>query len=146
MDLCPSIKNILLDSEGKCVAVKYFLDDWPTNGAKFALEKSSEIMMFVSNVVIYKFVQDLHIFLTGGDDENELILATILQGFFDVVTHLLRNNIDKREALENLDLILLYVLIASYPISSNLEIYNQILTITQAWVIASEHLTRTLLK
>ncbi|CAN6570936.1 unnamed protein product [Malus baccata var. baccata] len=121
-DLCPSIKNILLDSEGKCVAVKYFLDDWPTNGAKFALEKSSEIMMFESNVVIYKFVQDLHIFLTGGDDENELILATILQGFFDVVTHLLRNNIDKREALENLDLILL------------------------SWVIASEHLTRTLLK
>lgn len=37
---CPSIKNILLlDSEGKRVAVKYYSDDWPTNSAKLAFEK-----------------------------------------------------------------------------------------------------------
>lgn len=37
---CPSIKNILLlDSEGKRVAVKYFSDDWPTNNSKIAFEK-----------------------------------------------------------------------------------------------------------
>ncbi|KAF1882953.1 hypothetical protein Lal_00003135 [Lupinus albus] len=37
---CPSIKNILLlDSEGKRVAVKYFSDEWPTNSAKLAFEK-----------------------------------------------------------------------------------------------------------
>lgn len=37
---CPLIKNILLlDSEGKRVAVKYFSDDWPTNSAKLAFEK-----------------------------------------------------------------------------------------------------------
>lgn len=34
------IKNILLlDSEGKRVAVKYFSDDWPTNSSKLAFEK-----------------------------------------------------------------------------------------------------------
>jgi len=38
---CPSVKNILLlDSEGKCVAVKYFSDDWTTNASKLAYEKS----------------------------------------------------------------------------------------------------------
>ena len=38
---CPSIKNILLlDSEGKRVAVKYYTDDWPTHAAKLAFEKS----------------------------------------------------------------------------------------------------------
>ncbi|PRQ31100.1 putative Longin-like domain-containing protein [Rosa chinensis] len=63
--------------------------------------------MFECNVVIYKFVQELHFFVTGGDDENEHILATLLQGFFDAVALLLRNNVDKREALEHLDLILL---------------------------------------
>lgn len=37
---CPSLKNILLlDSEGKRVAVKYYSDDWPTNSAKEAFEK-----------------------------------------------------------------------------------------------------------
>lgn len=38
---CPSIKNILLlDSEGKRVAVKYYSDDWPTLSSKLAFEKS----------------------------------------------------------------------------------------------------------
>ncbi|KAI3806820.1 hypothetical protein L1987_22735 [Smallanthus sonchifolius] len=39
MDACPTIKNVLLlDSEGKCVAVKYYTDEWPTNSAKLAFE------------------------------------------------------------------------------------------------------------
>lgn len=46
--------------------------------------------MFEGNIVVYKFVQDLHFFVTGGEDENELILATVLQGFFDAVGLLLR--------------------------------------------------------
>ncbi|XP_075665060.1 coatomer subunit zeta-2-like [Castanea sativa] len=118
---CPTVKNILLlDSEGKRVAVKYYSDDWPTNSAKLAFEKfvftktlksnarvEAEIAMFENNIVIYKFFQDLHFFVTRGDDENELILATVVQGFFDAVALLLRNTVDKREALENLDLILL---------------------------------------
>lgn len=34
------IKNILLlDSEGKRVAVRYFSEDWPTNISKIAFEK-----------------------------------------------------------------------------------------------------------
>ncbi|GKC66693.1 coatomer subunit zeta-1-like protein, partial [Tanacetum coccineum] len=129
MESCPSVKNILLlDSEGCRVAVKYYSDDWPTNSAKEAFEKSvftktqktnartedngksetlAEIAMFENNIVIYKFAQDLHFFVTGGDDENELIISTVLQGFFDAVGLLLRGNVDKKEALENLDLILL---------------------------------------
>lgn len=46
--------------------------------------------MFDSNIVIYKSVQDLHFFITGGDDENELILANVLQGLFDAIALLLR--------------------------------------------------------
>lgn len=46
--------------------------------------------MFENSIVVYKFVQDLHFFVTGGEDENELILATVLQGFFDAVGLLLR--------------------------------------------------------
>lgn len=39
---------------------------------------------------MYKFISDLHFYVTGGEDENELILATVLQGFFDAVSLLLR--------------------------------------------------------
>ncbi|KAG9128704.1 hypothetical protein Leryth_025152 [Lithospermum erythrorhizon] len=153
-NVCPTIKNILLlDSDGKRVAVKYYTDEWPTNSEKLAFEKSvftktqktnartegtmldfifgdhllsqwfgfhiikllpicctldmAEITMLENNIIVYRFVQDLNFFVTGGDDENELILASVLQGFYDAVTLLLRNNVDQKEALENLDLILL---------------------------------------
>ncbi|CAN6217062.1 unnamed protein product, partial [Urochloa humidicola] len=120
---CPSVKNILLlDSEGKRVAVKYFSDDWLTNASKLAYEKSvftktlktnarteAEITLFDGYIVVYKFVHDLHFFVTAGDDENELILASVLQGFYDSVGLLLRGDVEKRTALENLDLILLCI-------------------------------------
>lgn len=54
------------------------------------LISAAEIAMFENNIVIYKFIQDLHFFVTGGDEENELILATVLQGFSDAVALLLR--------------------------------------------------------
>ncbi|KAL2492392.1 Coatomer subunit zeta-1 [Abeliophyllum distichum] len=119
MEFCPSVKNILLlDLEGKRIAVKYYSNDWPTNNAKEAFEKAvfnktqktnartkAEIAMFENKIVVYKFVQDIHFYVTRGEDENEIILATVLQGFFDAVGILLRGNVDKNEALENLDLI-----------------------------------------
>ncbi|XP_038895635.1 coatomer subunit zeta-2-like isoform X1 [Benincasa hispida] len=174
---CPSIKNILLlDSEGKRVAVKYYSDDWPTNSAKEAFEKAvfiktqktnarteAEIAMFENNIVVYKFAQDLHFFVTGGEDENELILASVLQGFFDAVGILLRGNVEKKEALENLDLILLCLdeiidggiiletdanviagKVASHSIDSGAPLSEQ--TISQALATAREHLARSLLK
>uniref|UniRef100_A0A803LDB3 Coatomer subunit zeta n=2 Tax=Chenopodium quinoa TaxID=63459 RepID=A0A803LDB3_CHEQI len=175
-DSCPLVKNILLlDSEGKRVAVKYYSDEWSTNAAKLAYEKSvftktqktnarteAEITMFDNNIVIYKFIQDLHFFVTGGDDENELILDAVLQGFFDAVTLLLRNKVDKSEALENLDLILLCLdeivdrgmiletdgnVIANKVATSSVDpaapLSEQ--TISQALALAREHLTRSLL-
>ncbi|GMI72377.1 hypothetical protein like AT3G09800 [Hibiscus trionum] len=174
---CPAVKNILiLDSDGKRVAVKYYSDEWPTHSAKLNFEKSlfartlksnarteAEITMFDSNIVIYKFVQDLHFFITGGDDENELVLATVLQGLFDAISLLLRNALDKREALENLDIIFLCfdevvdhgmiletdanVLagkVAIQNMDASVTLSEQ--TISQALATAREHLTKTLLK
>lgn len=46
--------------------------------------------MFDGYIVVYKFIGDLHFYVTGGDDENELILVTVLQAFFDAVSLLLR--------------------------------------------------------
>lgn len=92
--------------------------------------------MFDGYIVVYKFVHDLHFFVTAGDDENELILASVLHGFSDSVGLLLRlsifcyfcmlqlplyvvvltccllcfrGDVEKRTALENLDLILLCI-------------------------------------
>ncbi|CAO2208526.1 unnamed protein product [Urochloa humidicola] len=166
---CPSVKNmLLLDSEGKRVAVKYFSDDWPTNASKLAYEKSvftktlktnaradAEITLFDGYIVVYKFVHDLHFFVTAGDDENELILASVLNGFCDSVGLLLRGDVEKRTALENLDLILLCIdeiidggiileTDATNAVDGSVPFSEQ--TITQALATAREHFTRSLLK
>ncbi|ONM55593.1 Coatomer subunit zeta-2, partial [Zea mays] len=174
---CPSVKNILLlDSEGKRVAVKYFSDDWPTNASKLAYEKSvftktlktnarteAEITLFDGYIVVYKFVHDLHFFVTAGDDENELILASVLHGFSDSVGLLLRGDVEKRTALENLDLILLCIdeivdggiiletdantiagKVATNAVDGSVPFSEQ--TISQALATAREHLARSLLK
>ncbi|GAA0150780.1 hypothetical protein Leryth_026633 [Lithospermum erythrorhizon] len=175
-DACPTVKNILLlDSEGKRVAVKYYTDEWPTNAAKLAFEKSvftktqktnarteAEIALLENNVIVYRFIHDLHFFVTGGDDENELILSTVLQGFCEAVTLLLRNNVDQREALESLDLILLCLdeivdggmiletdgntiagKVATHNMDDGAPLSEQ--TIIQALTTAREHLARSLL-
>lgn len=54
------------------------------------LHLTAEIAIFENNIVVYKFVQDLHFFVTGSDQENELILSSVLQAFFDSVGILLR--------------------------------------------------------
>lgn len=51
---------------------------------------TAEIVMFDGQIVVYKFIQDLHFFVTGGEEDNELILASVLQGFSDAVDLLLR--------------------------------------------------------
>ncbi|KAJ4751146.1 Coatomer subunit zeta [Rhynchospora pubera] len=178
MATLPSVKNILvLDSEGKRVAVKYYTDDWPSVSSKLAFEKSvftktmkinarneADIVMFDGHIVIFKFIQDLHFFVTGGDDENELILASVLQGFFDAVGTILRNNVEKRTALENLDLIYLCldevvdggmiletdasVIADKVSSASGLEAMAPFSeqTLSQAFAVAREHFARSLLK
>lgn len=47
----PLMKNILLlDSEGNCMAVEYYSDDWPTLSSKLALEKAVFLKTQKTNV------------------------------------------------------------------------------------------------
>ncbi|KAM0891904.1 hypothetical protein ACQ4PT_026080 [Festuca glaucescens] len=177
MGSCPSVKNILvLDLEGKRVAVKYYSDEWPSASSKLAFEKSvfvktqktgakaeeADVVMFDGYIVVYKFIEDLHFFVTGGEEENELILASVLQGFSDAVGILLRNKVDKRTALENLDLIFLCIdevvdggivletdanVIAEKVSGHGLEGAGSYAeqSVTQAFATAKQHFMRSLL-
>eukprot|EP00199_Chlamydomonas_sp_CCMP681_P006377 CAMPEP_0119108756 /NCGR_PEP_ID=MMETSP1180-20130426/15641_1 /TAXON_ID=3052 ORGANISM="Chlamydomonas cf sp, Strain CCMP681" /NCGR_SAMPLE_ID=MMETSP1180 /ASSEMBLY_ACC=CAM_ASM_000741 /LENGTH=185 /DNA_ID=CAMNT_0007094409 /DNA_START=144 /DNA_END=701 /DNA_ORIENTATION=- len=118
---CPLIKAlIMLDSEGKRIAVKYYGNEWPTVAAQAEFEKSlwtktsrtnarqeAEIVMLDSNIMVYKYLGDLMFYVVGSQDENELILYTILQAFYESISILLRQQVEKKTVLENLDLALL---------------------------------------
>ena len=71
--------------------------------------REAEIALLDHHVVVYKFCADLHFFVTAHVDENEIIVATVLNAFFDAVSLLLRGVVEKRAALENLDLVLLTI-------------------------------------
>ncbi len=51
---------------------------------------TAEIIMFDDVVVVYKFVGDLMFYVTGANNENELILYTVLQAFYETISLLLR--------------------------------------------------------
>ena len=57
---------------------------------KDLMRSAAEITMFDDVVVVYKFIGDLMFFVTGSQDENELILYQVLQGFYEAISLLLR--------------------------------------------------------
>ena len=100
----PLIKNLLLlDAEGKRIAVKYYGETWGTSAIEQAFEKSlftktqrsnargePEVIMFDSVVSVFKTIGDISFYVTGDQDENEIVLLTVLQAFYEAVTLLLR--------------------------------------------------------
>lgn len=63
--------------------------------------------MFDDVIVVYKYLGDLMFYVTGSQDENEMILYSVLQAFFESISILLRQQVEKKTVLENLDLVLL---------------------------------------
>lgn len=56
---------------------------------------------------MYKHSLDLILYFISKPIENELMIATVLTSLTDALTMLLRNSLEKRAVLENLDLVLL---------------------------------------
>lgn len=63
--------------------------------------------MYDGRLAVYKHSLDLIFYIIGNPDENELMLYAALNAFSDAVHLLLRNQVEKRALLENLDLVLL---------------------------------------
>ena len=56
---------------------------------------------------MYKHSLDLICYIIGDTSENELMLLSALSSFVEAAGTLLRNQLEKRSVLENLDLVLL---------------------------------------
>lgn len=174
---CPIVKNmLLLDSDGKRIAVKYYSEEWPTvndqaNFEKLLWSKTSrtnargeaEIIMFDNYIVVYKYIGDLMFYVTGGLEENELVLYQVLQAFYESISILFRQQVEKKTVLENYDLALLAMdeivdggliletepeLVASRVTmrGADGEVPLAEQTFSQAFASAKEHLARSLLR
>lgn len=56
---------------------------------------------------MYKQTADVIFYIIGNAEENELMLSLALNSFYDALSMLLRNQVEKRAVLENYDLAML---------------------------------------
>ncbi|CCL98481.1 uncharacterized protein FIBRA_00479 [Fibroporia radiculosa] len=66
-----------------------------------------DIILYDSHLAVYKHSLDLIFYLIADPVENELMVHSALTALYDAVHLLLRNQVEKRGVLENLDLVLL---------------------------------------
>ena len=68
---------------------------------------TGDIILYDGRLAVYKHSLDLIFYLIANQDENELMINAALSAFSDAIHMLLRNQVEKRAVLENLDLVLL---------------------------------------
>ncbi|KAI0663982.1 coatomer protein [Cubamyces menziesii] len=116
---------LIIDTDGHRVLAKYYHPKGHPNGEskklttlkeQRAFEKGlfqktkkagGDIILYDSHLAVYKHSLDLIFYIIGDPSENELMLHAALVAFSDAVHMLLRNQVEKRGVLENLDLVLL---------------------------------------
>ncbi|KAI0324167.1 coatomer protein [Cubamyces sp. BRFM 1775] len=116
---------LIIDTDGHRVLAKYYHPKGHPNGEskklttlkeQRAFEKGlfqktkkagGDIILYDSHLAVYKHSLDLIFYIIGDPAENELMLHAALVAFSDAVHMLLRNQVEKRGVLENLDLVLL---------------------------------------
>ncbi|KAI0076522.1 coatomer protein [Panus rudis PR-1116 ss-1] len=115
---------IITDTDGHRVLAKYYQPPGNTNSSKrlttlkeqrafekglFQKTKKSggEITLYDGYLAVYKHSLDIVCYIIADPAENELMLLSALNSFADAVNLLLRNQLEKRSVLENLDMVLL---------------------------------------
>ncbi|KAH9817186.1 Longin-like domain-containing protein [Melampsora americana] len=68
-------------------------------------KSTGDILIIQNHLVLYRSIIDMTIYVVAQESENELMLQTLLNSFFDAISSLLRHQVEKRSVLENLDLV-----------------------------------------
>jgi len=113
------IKAILiLDNDGNRLLAKYYDNTFTTAKEQKTFEKNlfnkthranAEIIMIEGLTCVYRSNVDLYFYVIGSAQENELILVSVLNCFYDSLSHMLRKNVEKRSLIDNMDGVLLAV-------------------------------------
>ncbi|CAM9544254.1 unnamed protein product [Ascophyllum nodosum] len=121
-ELLPQVKAILiLDEDGGRVTCKYHdKKEFPNLGAEAMFEhklfrktknvnarSEADVVLMDEVVAVFRGGLDVHLYVVGSAEENELILTAVLDALHETLGILLRGQIDRRSLLENLALVLL---------------------------------------
>eukprot|EP00045_Choanoeca_perplexa_P000549 m.14931 g.14931 ORF g.14931 m.14931 type:complete len:173 (-) comp10379_c0_seq1:165-683(-) len=112
-----TIKGILiLDNDGNRVVCKYFDENKSALKDQKVFEKklfektsrsNSEIVMFDGITCVYKSNIDLFFYVYGSSSENELLLANVLNTYYEAIAMILRDQVERSMLLDQMDAVLL---------------------------------------
>ncbi|CAG2102148.1 unnamed protein product [Medioppia subpectinata] len=106
----------ILDNDGNRILAKYFDDTFGTTKEQKAFERNlfnkthranAEIIMLDGLTCVYRSSVDLFFYVMGSSNENGLILASVMNCLFESISHILKKNVEKRNLLDNLDIVIL---------------------------------------
>lgn len=110
---------LLLDNDGNRLIAKYYDENiYSTAKEQKAFEKSlfkktfktnGEIIMMDNLTIVYRSNVDLHFYVIGSTNENEIILLSVLNCLVETISLILRRNVEKKYLLEYMDYVLLAV-------------------------------------
>eukprot|EP00605_Chrysophyceae_sp_TOSAG23-4_P001821 GSChrysophyteH1.ASY1.ANO1.2011.1 assembled CDS len=111
---------VVLNNDGQRVLAKYFdnRSDDEQAKAENAFHKKTkhnkyihdcDVILCDGEVVTYRTGSDCKFFISSTADENELVLAGVLDAIFDTLSLLFSGQMDHRTILDNLELVLLTI-------------------------------------
>ena len=106
-----------MDNDGRRVLVNYYDKDiLPTLKEQTAFEKNlfnktskstAEVLLLDGMVILHRSNVDLYFYVLGSQNENELLLLSVLNCVYDSISQILRKNVEKRALFDNMDVVLL---------------------------------------
>ena len=114
---------VVLDGEGRRLVAKYssgfllkdraaqktFEDKLFSKTKNAKLGSDSDVVMLDRKIIVFKARADVLMYVVGSEDENELILDTVLDGVTGALSILLGGDVSANNILEHLDVVMLSV-------------------------------------
>ncbi|KAJ2813377.1 Golgi-to-ER vesicle coat component [Coemansia sp. 'formosensis'] len=95
---------IIMDGDGNRLVAKYYSRGPHAQNYKTVKEQkkfeselfsktrksSGEVILYDGHTVLFKYVNDVHLYLVGDPEENELLLSAVLNGLVEAISLLLK--------------------------------------------------------
>ena len=102
---------VVLDEDGTRVSAKYYSKrEFPDHASQIEFENKlwkktknvnarveADIVLLDERVAVFRSGPDVHFYVVGSSDENELILAAVLDALHDALSALLRGQVSSND-------------------------------------------------
>ncbi|CAD8064333.1 unnamed protein product [Paramecium primaurelia] len=78
-------------------------------GARLTKGSETEIFQYCQFNIVMKAFNEVHLFVLGDFEENEIILSQVINGIYESLNHITKDHINKKTLLENFDQVIIII-------------------------------------